>query len=166
MASIAYPLAGLLRIRDFRVDEAAKAVAASQAMLATAEVALEKARAEFARYRQWRRAEVERRYRDIIGQMLSQDDLERFKQSLSALADVELEKEAACHEFERAAREARERLTQARAAWREAEREREKLRQHFALWHEAENKAALYREDRENEEFRPILVAAQDAAED
>lgn len=163
---MAYPLAGLLRIRDFRVDETAKSVAAGKAALVAAETALEKARAERVRYRQWRRMEVERRYRSIIGQTLLQNDLERFKQDLSALADAELERESACQECERALHEARERLEKARALWREAEREREKLRQHFALWRDAENKAALYREDQESEEFKPVLVAAEGMAEE
>ena len=115
---MAYPLAGLLRIRDFRVDEAAKAVAAGQATLAAAETALEKARAELARYRQWRVEESERRYQGIIGQTLAQDELERFKQGLAALSDAQLRKEAACQEGARALEDAREHLAKARAVWR------------------------------------------------
>ncbi|MDR0379884.1 MAG: type III secretion protein [Candidatus Accumulibacter sp.] len=152
-----YPLAGLMKIRDFRVDAASKAVRAAETRLRTAqEDRLEKER-ELEHYQRWRKEEVERRYQSIMGQAMSQEEIEAFKAKLSFLANEELVREEALREADRALEEARENVQIARDAWLMANKEREKIRYHHDNWEKTEAREESRREDMEQEEFKPLL---------
>ncbi|MDR2112019.1 MAG: type III secretion protein, partial [Candidatus Accumulibacter sp.] len=84
-----YPLSGLLAIRDFRRDAAAKAVRAAEAAERAARKEAETRREAWEAYKLWRCDEVERRYRGIMGACLSGKDLDEFKAGLAQLGDEE-----------------------------------------------------------------------------
>lgn len=152
-----YPLAGLIKIRDFRVDAAGKAVRTAEARLRVAQAERLEKEKELERYRRWRKEEVERRYQSIMGQTLSQDEIETFKAGLSALANEELAREEAVREAARAVEEALKNAQIARDNWLLANKEREKIRHHHDSWEKIEAREESRREDLEQEEFRPLL---------
>ncbi|MDR2451169.1 MAG: type III secretion protein [Candidatus Accumulibacter sp.] len=155
-----YPLAGLMKIRDFRVDAASKAVRTAEARLRAARAERLAKEREWERYKVWRREEVERRYQSILGRTMSQGEIDAFKAGLSALGDEELAREEALREADRALEEARKNAQIARDHWLLANQEREKIRHHHASWEKIEAREENRREDLEQEEFKPLLFEA------
>jgi type III secretion protein O len=155
-----YPLAGLMKIRDFRVDAASKAMRTAETRLRAAQEERREKEKELERYKLWRKEEVERRYQSIMGQTKSQEELETFKAGLSALSNEELSREEALREADRALEEARKNAQIARDNWLLANREGEKIRHHHDNWEKAEAGEESRREDLEQEEFKPLLFEA------
>ncbi|MDR2786936.1 MAG: type III secretion protein [Candidatus Accumulibacter sp.] len=152
-----YPLAGLMKIRDFRVDAARKAMQAAEIRLRAAQEERLARERELERYKVWRKEEVERRYQSIMDRILNQDEIEAFKAGLSSLAEEELAREEALREADRALEEARKNAQTARDGWLLANREREKIDYHHENWQKAQAVEAGRREDLEQEEFKPLL---------
>ncbi|MDR0441302.1 MAG: type III secretion protein [Candidatus Accumulibacter sp.] len=152
-----YPLVGLMRIRDFRVDAAGKAMRAAETRLRAAqEERLAKER-ELERYQVWRKEEVERRYQSIMGRTMSQEEIEAFKAGLSSLANEELAREEAVREAGRALEEARKNAQITRDDWLSANKEREKILYHCDNWQKTQDVETSRQEDLEQEEFKPLL---------
>jgi hypothetical protein len=165
MATV-YPLGGILFIRDFRVDAAAKAVSVAEAALRDAQATHIRLQEEHVAYCKWRGEETERRYQGIMGQSLTQDDLDKFKIGLAMLVDEELHKEAAVRDAAREIEVAREKVVAARQSWREADRDRQKIVYHRGEWQKEYAKEVARQEDLELEEFKPVVfVAEADAGE-
>jgi hypothetical protein len=101
-----------------------------------------------------------------MGEALSMKALEDFRNELSALADAELVKEGFCREKTTALEAAEARLKKTRAAWRETDRNREKVLRHRDIWREEDAKEAAQQEDKEAEDFKPILFVDESGAED
>ena len=157
---MAYPLARLLSLRDFREETARKTQETAEASARAAAETLAAREKELADYRVWRREEAERRYRVILGQTLSQKELEEFKAGLALLEEREL---SAAEEARRAAEaleEARRQVQAARAAWRAADQARRKMLAHRDDWRAAQAREEVRREDLELEEFKPVRPAA------
>jgi hypothetical protein len=155
-----YPLDGLVRIRDFRVDAASKVMRAAEARLRAAQAERAAREAEWENYKTWRKEEVERRYQSILGQTMSRDEIDTFRAGLSALIDGELAREATLREAERAMEEARKAAQTARDGWLLANKEREKIIYHRNDWHKTQDVETGRREDLEQEEFKPLLFKA------
>ena len=62
-----YPLAPLLKVREYREDAAKNALSAAERAVVEAQEAVERCRGELERYKVWRQEEVERRYDAIMG---------------------------------------------------------------------------------------------------
>ena len=62
-----YPLAPLLKVREYREDAAKNALSAAERAVVEAQEAVELCRGELERYKVWRQEEVERRYDAIMG---------------------------------------------------------------------------------------------------
>ncbi|MDR3323175.1 MAG: type III secretion protein [Zoogloeaceae bacterium] len=152
-----YPLVGLLRIRDFRVDKAAKAVRAAEAAQKHAEAEKLAREQSWHAFKAWRLEEVERRYQSIMLQCMTRDEIDTFKAGLSRLVDEELEKEEAAHAAARALAAAQEAVLTARQHWRNADHEREKILYHREEWQKTAAKEEARVEDLEQEEWKPVL---------
>lgn len=152
-----YPLKGLLDIRGFREDAAAKNIAAAEAALQAALAAALAAREELERYRQWREMEIERRYLSIMGREMSLKDLDEFKDGLARLDDQELLKHQAVEEAEKRTDEARRNLASAKEALAAAVRAKQKIVHHRDQWLEADAREENRQQDLEMEEFKPVL---------
>ncbi|MDR3159334.1 MAG: type III secretion protein [Zoogloeaceae bacterium] len=155
-----YPLIDLIKVRDFRVDARAKAMRAAETRLRAAQAQRDAREGEWQDYKVWRKEEVERRYQSILGQTMTQDELDAFKAGLSALADEELAREERRIEADRAVEEARKEAQAARNDWLLANREREKIRYHRDDWQKNQTAEMNRQEDREQEEFKPLLFEA------
>jgi type III secretion protein O len=156
-----YSLSGLLFIRDFRVDAAVKAVSVAEAALRDAQATHIRLQEEHVAYRQWRAEETERRYQGIMGQSLTQDELDKFKIGLAMLVDEELHKEAAARDAAREVEVTHEKLVAARQSWREADRDRQKILYHRDEWQKEYAREQVRQEDLELEEFKPVLFVAE-----
>ena len=74
-----YPLAPLLKVREYREDAAKNALSAAERAVVEAQEAVERCRGELERYKVWRQEEVERRYDAIMGKGLSLKELDPRK---------------------------------------------------------------------------------------
>jgi type III secretion protein O len=156
-----YPLAGLLRIRDFRVDAGGKAMRAAEARVRVAQADLAEKEAEWERYRIWRREEVERRYQSIMDHTMARDEIDAFKAGLSTLADQELARETAVREAVSTLEKMRKVAWTARESWLVANRERQKIDYHRDNWRLLQAKEENRRDDAEQEDFKPLLFKVE-----
>ena len=144
-----YPLAPLLKVREYREDAAKNALSAAERAVVEAQEAVERCRGELERYKVWRQEEVERRYDAIMGKGLSLKELDVFKAGLGALADGELK-------LEEAIAQALENVKKRQEAARQAQHETAKIVTHRDIWLVEAKREAERLEDLEMEEFKPL----------
>ena len=125
-----YPLAPLLKVREYREDAAKNALSAAERAVVEAQEAVERCRGELERYKVWRQEEVERRYDAIMGKGLSLKELDVFKAGLGALADGELKLEEAIAQALENVKKRQEDVRKAREAARQAQHETAKIVTH------------------------------------
>jgi len=150
-----YPLAGLLTLRTRREENASRAVLTAEAEAKVTAEAKAAQGKKLTEYRVWHLEEKERRYQAILGQTLSQAELDEFKAGLALLDEQELAEIEELRRTELALTEAEAKIAAAREAWRAADRAKQKLLMHQDEWRAAEAKEAAYQEDKELEEFKP-----------
>ena len=123
-----YPLAPLLKVREYREDAAKNALSAAERAVVEAQEAVERCRGELERYKVWRQEEVERRYDAIMGKGLSLKELDVFKAGLGALADGELKLEEAIAQALENVKKRQEDVRKAREAARQEDLEMEEFK--------------------------------------
>ena len=151
-----YPLAPLLKVREYREDAAKNALSAAERAVVEAQEAVERCRGELERYKVWRQEEVERRYDAIMGKGLSLKELDVFKAGLGALADGELKLEEAIAQALENVKKRQEDVRKAREAARQAQHETAKIVTHRDIWLVEAKREAERLEDLEMEEFKPL----------
>ncbi len=148
-----YPLADLWRLRNLRRDRAEGAVQAAEQALARAVEEKERLAGDLGEYRAWRRAEVDRRYRALLGQTVTRKELDAFHAGLAALEREELRRGEALSQAGAAEERARQSVREARLALTRADRALRKIQAHRDQWQEADAKEQTRLEDLEMEEF-------------
>lgn len=148
-----YPLADLLRLRNLRRDRAEGEARAAEQALAQAVLEKERLAGDLAEYRIWRRAEMERRYRALLGQTVAQKELDAFHAGLAALEREELRREEALSQAGAAEERARQNVREARLHLARADQALQKILAHRDQWQEADAKERARLEDLEMEEF-------------
>ena len=151
-----YPLAPLLKVREYREDAAKNALSAAERAVVEAQEAVELCRGELERYKVWRQEEVERRYDAIMGKGLSLKELDVFKAGLGALTDGELKLEEAIAQALENVKKRQEDVRKAREAARQAQHETAKIVTHRDIWLVEAKREAERLEDLEMEEFKPL----------
>ena len=146
-----YPLAPLLKVREYREDAAKNALSAAERAVVEAQEAVERCRGELERYKVWRQEEVERRYDAIMGKGLSLKELDVFKAGLGALADGELKLEEAIAQALENVKKRQEDVRKAREAARQAQHET-----HRGIWLVEAEREGERLEDLEMDEFIPV----------
>ena len=149
-----YPLAPLLKVREYREDAAKNALSAAERAVVEAQEAVERCRGELERYKVWRQEEVERRYDAIMGETMSLEEVAGFRASLGALAEGEQERILAVTEAEKAVGQKEREVAAAREAVAEARREAAKIEAHRDIWLAEAKREAERQEDLELEEFK------------
>ena len=129
-----YPLAPLLKVREYREDAAKNALSAAERAVVEAQEAVERCRGELERYKVWRQEEVERRYDAIMGKGLSLKELDVFKAGLGALADGELKLEESIAQALENVKKRQEDVRKARESARQAQHETAKIVTHRDIW--------------------------------
>lgn len=148
-----YILEDLLRVRKFREDAAAAEMTRCRKLVAEAEELVGQRKKELKEYVQWRLQREEEMYQEVMQKSIHLNDLEDLKTNIQILRDDELKYEERIITAEKQLGEARQRLEQARAAYRQAVKNREKLEEHKALWLEEEQKAAEAQAEKEAEDI-------------
>lgn len=151
-----YPLAPLLKVREYREDAAKNALSAAERAVVEAQEAVERCREELERYKVWRQEEVERRYDAIMGKGLSLKELDVFKVGLGALADGELKLEESIAQALENVKKRQEDVRKARESARQAQHETAKIVTHRDIWLVEAKREAERLEDLEMEEFKPL----------
>ena len=152
----AYPLAPLLKVREYRENAAKNALRAAERAVIEAREDVERCREELERYKVWRLEEADRRYGTIMGKALSLMELDAFKAGLGALADGELRREEAIAAALAEVKKREAAVLKAREAARLAQHETSKILTHRDIWLEQARREAERREDLEMEEFKTV----------
>lgn len=155
-----YPLQPLLAVRQYRENAAQTRLRQAERAAREAQDILAQREKEHERYQLWRVAEEDRRYTAIMGQLLSLDDLDRFKAGLAQLRDEELLREEDVLKARKNLDAALSAVADAKLAVRTAQRETARIVAHKDIWLEEARKEAERKEDLESEEFKPLPVGA------
>jgi hypothetical protein len=110
---------------------------------------------ELNHYREFRQAETERRWKSLLGENLSIDELHEFRAGLSHLAQRELNLEVELEQKEKIVMDKTALFNTAKAEFLACLKARDKLERHRELYLTELNKEKLRLEDLEMEEFRP-----------
>ena len=151
-----YPLESLLSVRNYREEEASRAVRHAEENVRLAENAITARKEELKQYREWRILEEDRRYDAIMGKLCSLKELDDLKAGFAQLAAQEVAKEQAVLKAENDLADSRKNLDNARVCAKTAQKETAKIRAHKDIWTAEEKKEAERKEDLELEEFRPL----------
>lgn len=156
MVSEPYPLDNLLSVRLFREETAKRGVSSAQMALREAREVYEAKKAELENWRQWREAEVERRYEALMGTTLPITKLTAFNQSIARLAEEELARVIAVDEAAKTVQTCEKKVESAKAVIHTARQNTAKIEAHKALWSEDLKKEEERAEEREFEDFKPV----------
>ncbi len=155
-----YPLAPLLGVRQYREEAAQNVLRQAERAVREAADALGEREKELERYRIWRVEEENRRYEAIMGQLLSLDDLEKFKAGLGRLRDGELAREEDVARAEQTLSKARQTVVEAKDGLNKARRDTARILAHKDIWMAMARREAERMEDLESEEFKPMPLGA------
>ncbi len=155
-----YPLAPLLGVRQYREEAAQNVLRQAERAVREAADALGEREKELERYRTWRVEEENRRYEGIMGQLLSLDDLEKFKAGLGRLRDGELAREEDVARAEQTLSKARQTVVEAKDGLNKARRDTARILAHKDIWMAMARREAERMEDLESEEFKPMPLGA------
>lgn len=157
-----YPLEALLNVRRYREEAAERGVLVARNALQAAQAKLQEEEAALEAWKRWRTAEVERRYRAIIGRRLSIDGMLDFNQGLAALEAEAFERALRVSAAKDECEAKRELVDKAKAAAKDARQNALKIEKHKSIWAEAAKIESERAEEREFEEFKamPGLAAA------
>lgn len=162
----AYPLASLLAVRQFREENAQRALAHANEVQEAAKVTAQTRRKELEECIVFNREETDRRYEKLIGSATNLEGLNRFHYGLAQLAQNERIRREAVADADNAVAKAEQEVQKAATAAKNAHKNTMKIEEHRKIWRTEQKKEAEHREDLELEEFRPTgrLGASADEA--
>lgn len=152
-----YPLDALLNVRHYREKAAERGILAARHALEAAKGRVEAEKRDF---EAWRAAEVERRYKALLGHPIPIDGLLGFNNGLAALDARALEFELRIAEAQKALEEETAKLEAAKLAAKRARQNAAKIEKHKSIWAEEAKIEAERAEEREFEEFKPLSSPA------
>lgn len=155
-----YPLDALLNVRHYREKAAERGILAARHALEAAKGRVEAEKRDFEAWRAWRAAEVERRYKALLGHPIPIDGLLGFNNGLAALDARALEFELRIAEAQKALEEETAKLEAAKLAATRARQNAAKIEKHKSIWAEEAKIEAERAEEREFEEFKPLSSPA------
>jgi type III secretion protein O len=160
-----YPLNTLLRVRVLREDNSMRALKAAEAACAEARLLVAEKEKALAGYRVWRMEEEERRYRKIMLQNLTLDELDKFHAGLRLLKDEEISREEELEKARATLREAVAKVEQAKKTFLQAHKDTQKILGHRDIWLQDQAREDLRAEDLEMEDFRGKNIFSAMSAE-
>lgn len=149
-----YPLGPLLRARAYREEAAAREAGKARTAVREAEEALEAARQEWRRYREWRPGEEVRLFELLRGRVVAQTALDRHREDIERLRAGELHREELCREAEKSLAAAERALAEAVNRHAQASRDKRKLEEHQVRWRRLEALREEKAEEAELEDFQ------------
>jgi type III secretion protein O len=160
-----YPLQDLLRVRQFREDNASNELTAQRKRVAEAEALVEQRKRERAEFHDWREQEEERLYQSVVQKQVTRQDLDDLRDTIANHRAHEDDLLVKVKESETALEQARESLRKAHAAWLAAQKSRQKITEHREQWLLEEAREAENFADKELEDFR-ALAKDEDAPQE
>jgi type III secretion protein O len=142
----------LLRIKAFREQSAANAVTRQKRVVEECVQAVQQARDEVVRFRDYRAQQEQRLFEEIKGRPVPLRAIEDMKLRAAALKEKETGLETQILAEEKCLKEARQALEQARQQYAEAVRSHEKFNEFMMIQGEAERREQAIREENELEE--------------
>lgn len=149
-----YPLEDLLRVRNFREDNAANELTKRRREVEQAEELVQQRKQELADYIQWRIKREEELYNVVMQKPVQLKDLDDLKQDIQLLREKEHLYEDRIREAEKALADARQALDDANAQYQAAVRDRQKIDEHKDLWAQETAKINEANAEKELEDFR------------
>lgn len=149
-----YPLEDLLRVRNFREDNAANELTKRRREVEQAEELVQQRKQELADYIQWRIKREEELYNQVMQKPVQLKDLDDLKQDIQLLREKEHLYEDRIREAEKALADARQALEDAHAQYQAAVRDRQKIDEHKDLWAQETAKINEANAEKELEDFR------------
>lgn len=151
--STRYPLQGLLELREKRTEDARLTVKEKTQLLQAAVSAESKARAQLSQYIQWKAQEISRRYRAIMEQVLTQNELSIFNAGIASLDLKQLQLEQEAQAAALAVQSARQALDSAKDQLSKLNKARQKLEFHRGIWQVQQHSLMEYQAEQELEDF-------------
>src|SRR5262245_47036497 len=121
-----YPLHDLLRVRQYREDNASQAVTQRRKQVAEAEEAVRQRTKEAEEFHEWRLKREDELYEELMNQQVHRQDIDDLKLKIEGLRAEEVAKREKILEAERHLEGARKALQDAQAAYVAAQRSRQK----------------------------------------
>ena len=149
-----YPLEDLLRVRNFREDNAANELTRRRREVEQAEQLVQQRKKELEEYIQWRIKREEELYQEVMQKPVQLKDLDDLKQDIQLLREKEHLYEDRIREAEKALADARQALDDAHAQYQAAVRDRQKIDEHKDLWAQETAKINEANAEKELEDFR------------
>ena len=160
-----YPLEDLLRVRNFREDNAANELTRRRRAVEQAEQLVQQRKRELEEYIQWRINREEELYREVMQKPVQLKALDDLKQDIQLLREKEHLYEERIREAEKAVVQAKEALDQAQADYQAAVRDRQKIDEHKGIWAQETAKINEANQEKELEDFR-VRPADEDMNEE
>lgn len=151
-----YPLDSLLRVREYRVKEAQRRVKVRKEALSFAIKAEGKKEEELNKYKIYKREDTERRYKSIMGKILSQEELDTFRRDLAGLSLKEQTLEEELIDLKKETIKAKDALKLDIEELMVYVKAKEKLIYHKENCLKAEKIKKAENEDKEQEEFKTV----------
>jgi type III secretion protein O len=153
-----YPLQDLLRVRQFREDNAQSELTAQRQRVVEAEALVEQRNKEVSEFHDWRLNREEEMYAEIVKLRVHRQDLDDLRSKIDALRAEELSLEEQVVQAETSLKSARETLVKVHAAFQQATRDREKITEHREQWMQEEARESENNAEKELEDFRVVGV--------
>lgn len=149
-----YPLQDLLRVRNFREENAANELTVKRRELEQAEQLVVQRKRELEEYIQWRINREAEMYQEVMRKSIQLHDLDDLKQDIQILREKEHFYEDQIKKAEIALEEATRALEQARSHHLQTVKDRRKIDEHKELWAQQVAKISEANQEKELEDFR------------
>lgn len=153
-----YPLHDLLRVRQYREDNASQAVMRRRKQVAEAEEEVRQRTKEAEEFHEWRLKREDELYAELMNKKVHRQDIDDLKLKIEGLRAEEVAKKEKILEAERHLEASRKALQEAQAALVTAQRDRQKITEHKELWLQEAARESESRQDKELEEFKAAIV--------
>ncbi|MEW4486701.1 YscO family type III secretion system apparatus protein [Thalassoglobus sp. JC818] len=149
-----YILKDLLKIRQSREENAARALAAQKIRVEEAEELVQQRQRELESYHAWRIDREAELYEEIIDRTIEQKDLESVRFKIQQIRDKEHEYEGRVIQAKEQLEEEKRQLVEDQQAYQQAVHKREKLDEHKQLWITEAKRVAELNAEKELEDFK------------
>jgi type III secretion protein O len=151
-----YALQDLLRVRDFREENASREVRVKQHQLNEAIKTLEQKKKEVEEYRIWRVEKEVSLYDEIINKIVGMEKLDELKLTIARLREREAELEKEVLDAQKAKETAEKNLEKAKESYAAAVKDKKKIETHKEIWTDEMLKEADAALEKEMEDFRTV----------
>lgn len=149
-----YPLLMLIGIRERRYDSELLKQKQLSDKLDLIKKEIKEKQEDLIKYKEWKNAEIDRRYESIIGEVKTQKELEAFNKGIADLDIEEMEKSSYIEKLKKDMAQCEKDFRLAQEAVSKALKAVEKLKRHQEIWIYEQKQYAEKLTDSELEDFK------------